>query len=258
MSDDTVISILQTNSFKSLYLQVIEKELFQLKGMRISQQAVDLYMNYLIQIPIDLARLRYAPIQSDKHEITWSNIAQDASSKVSILLATAVQPASKNLASEVGIGSKIPWIYFEFHFSPETTTSANVIHWEIVQLRKGQTFANPNVYYQLERSQIIKRGMEMLPRDQSTVFKRIFTVKLPRIFQRQKENQELYLVYQASLPATINACGIAIYKEIYQMKRKSENMFTSFKSSEKDFYSVIIKQLDWCVPEASQIYRYLY
>ncbi len=155
-----------------------------------------------------------APIVSDKHELTWSNLGQNASTVQDILLSTAVQPASQNLATEVGIGSQIKWIYFEFHFSAAQTGNANVIHWTVHQLRTGQTVANPNSYNAAEKSQIIKRGMEMLPTNVSTVFKRIFTVKIPRTMQRQRNNQDLVFSYIASSTQTINACGIAIYKSI--------------------------------------------
>ncbi len=165
-----------------------------------------------------MARFRRmaAPIQSDKHEITWSNLLQDAATaKITVPISTVVQPGNKNTATEIGVGAMIKWIYFEFHFSAAQTGNANVIHWTIEYTRGGQTIANPNTYYQSDRSQILKRGMEMLPTNVSTVFKRIFVVKIPKTAQRQRNNQEINFNYQASSTQQINACGIAIYKEIY-------------------------------------------
>ncbi len=163
-----------------------------------------------------MPRRIYAPIQSDKHEITWSNLGQDASTPgIQIDLTSVVQPANKNASNEVGIGSRITYLYFEFHFSPAQTANANVIHWTVEYERDGQTTGASNTYYQSNRSQILKRGMEMLPVNVATVFKRIFVVKIPRSAQRQRNNQKLTFNYTASSTQTVNACGIVIYKEIY-------------------------------------------
>ncbi len=159
---------------------------------------------------------RFAPMQSDKHEVTWSNLSQDAgTAPINVTLSTAVATADKNTSVEVGIGSKISSIYFEFHFSTASTGNVNVVHWEIFAFPEGLTEPPPNLYYQKNRSYIMKRGMEMLPVNVSTVFKRIFVVKIPKIYQRQKDGMKIRLKYQASSTEAINACGIAIYKEIY-------------------------------------------
>jgi len=158
---------------------------------------------------------RFRPVtHSEKHEVTWSNLAQNASSVTTINLCNPVNPATKDGPTEVLIGSQVRSVYFEFHFSAQTTTNPKVIHWCILQERVGQTTNIPSVYDAPEKSQIFKRGMEMLPADQSTVFKRIFVVKIPRFMQRQKENQDLRLEYICSSAETINACGFAIYKEL--------------------------------------------
>ncbi len=126
-----------------------------------------------------------------------------------------VKTADKDTATEVEIGSHIYGIYFEFHFSAEVTTSPKVIHWQIKMDLPGQTDVIPSLYYQNIRSQIIKRGMEMLPSDQSTVFKRIFVAAIPKKYQRATEGAAMIFEYIASSTETINACGIAIYKEFY-------------------------------------------
>ncbi len=159
-------------------------------------------------------RRRVAPYKTDKHEITWSNLGQDASSGIVILLATGVTASLKNLASEVLIGSKVTGVYIEMHFSAETITNPKVIHWFVEKLAANETSTTTTAYYQQGRNHLMKRGMEMLPKDVATVFKRIVYVRIPRGFQRMGEGENLRLKYQASSAETINACGFAIYKEV--------------------------------------------
>ncbi len=151
-------------------------------------------------------------IHTDKHEISWSNLVQDASTVDSTQLATGTDPANVNLAHEVVRGAKITSIYFEFHFSAETVTNPKVIHWTIEVAPSGMSLGAPNTYYNDSRAYVIKRGMEMLPRDVSTIFKRIFVVRIPPIYQRMKKNQDIQFRYICSSAEAINACGIAIYK----------------------------------------------
>ncbi len=156
-----------------------------------------------------------SPIKTDKHEVTWSNLAQDASSTQAITLSTSVASADKDTSTEVEVGSHIKWIYFEFHFSANVITNPKVIHWTIEVLPPSMPASTPSVYYDDSRAYIIKRGMEMLPKDTGTVFKRIFVVKIPRGYQRQTKAQVIQFRYVASSAEAINACGIVIYKEIY-------------------------------------------
>ncbi len=161
-----------------------------------------------------MARFQRPVVVTNKHEITWSNLAQNASGIQNIGITEGVASADADNPTECVVGSKVAWVYFEFHFSAQVVTNPKVIHWTIEQIREGQTSPITSLYFQNTRSQIIKRGMEMLPADQSTVFKRIFVVKIPRAMQRQKENQKINFRYICSSTETINACGFAIYKEI--------------------------------------------
>ncbi len=152
------------------------------------------------------------PVNSDKKEITWSNLNQDAgTAAINIVIILVEAISTVNAGFEAGVGAKIGSMYFEFHFSAAQTANVNVVHWKIVQVPANTTVSNPNVYYQLDRSKILKRGMEMLPVNVSTVFKRIFTIS-PRMFKRLAEGDTIQFIYQASSTQQINACGFAITK----------------------------------------------
>ncbi len=161
-------------------------------------------------------RNRFRPIvKTDKHEISWSNLAQNASSTISIVLVTGVATPLADADTEVEIGNHVKSIYFEFHFSPQVITNPKVIHWEVLLRPQGvvPASATPSLYYQNGRNLIIKRGMEMLPANTGTVFKRIFVVRIPKKAMRIAEGDSINFRYISSSAETINACGIAIYKE---------------------------------------------
>ncbi len=159
---------------------------------------------------------RKAPIVSQKHENAWSNIGQNASSAIKIVIAKATEYQNLGTATpeEVAIGSRIGVIYLEFHFSAETITNTKVIHWQVVKEPFNTNPTNPILYNQDNKRFIFKRGMEMLPKDVATVFKRIVTVKLPYKSRRMGQNDQITFQYQCSLTETINACGISIFKEV--------------------------------------------
>ncbi len=166
-------------------------------------------------MPFGRRQVALRPIKTDKHEVTWSNLAQDASTVITIVVASAVQSADKNASTEIEVGSHVKSIYFEFMFSANVVTNPKVIHWKLEYLPSGGSSAVPSSYYQPERSYTIKRGMEMLPKDLSTVYKRVFVVKIPRIYQRGKQGGQLRFRYIATSAEAINACGFLIYKEFY-------------------------------------------
>ncbi len=155
-------------------------------------------------------RRNLRPIKSEKHEQTWSNLAQDASSAITIPIADAKKDPTAS--TEIEIGDHIKWIYFEFHFAAQTTTSPKVIHWWVSKRPFSTASGSPAVYDQVDKRMILKRGMEMLPSDLATVFKRIFVVKVPRGMQRFGDTDELEFKYICSSAETINACGIAIFR----------------------------------------------
>ncbi len=157
---------------------------------------------------------RFAPLQSTKHEITWSNLAQNASAIQNITLVNGVEEGTATTGTATPVGQRVNGIYLEFHFSAETITTAKVIHWTVEAIRTGQTSPVPSLYNQSTRSQIIKRGMEMLPKSVSTVFKRIVFVRIPPKYARVSSNLDINFRYIATSAETINACGIAIYKAL--------------------------------------------
>ncbi len=157
---------------------------------------------------------RLRPIHTQKQENTWSNLSQNASTTVTITIAKGVDQADVSANNEVSIGSHVRFIYLEFHFAAETVTSAKVIHWTVRKLPFGTTATIPRTYNQKDKRFIFKRGMEMLPKDVSTVFKRIIGVRIPPKFSRIGEDDTLVLQYVCSSSETINACGISIIKSI--------------------------------------------
>ncbi len=161
--------------------------------------------------------LALRPIKTDKHEITWSNLGQNASSAVSIRTLIGVQSAAKDASDEVETGSHVKSMYFEFNVAAEGITAQKVLHWTVHVRPQNLSAAGgtPSLYYQNGRNLILKRGMEMLPKDLSTVYKRIFVVKIPRKYQRIGENDTMNFTYQATDASTINMCGFCIYKEFY-------------------------------------------
>ncbi len=162
-------------------------------------------------------RRNLRPIKSDKHEITWSNLVQDASSSVDITLVKGVQSADKDTSIECEVGSHVKSIYIEFNVAAQVITNPKVLHWQVefVPTPGTQPLKSPALYYQVDRSQILKRGMEMLPKDVGTVYKRIIVVRIPKKAERIAEAGFIMFRYIASSSEAINMCGFAIYKEYY-------------------------------------------
>ncbi len=154
--------------------------------------------------------------KTDKHEVTWSNLGQNASTQVNVVLIATVNVGDKDGPTEVAVGSHVNSIYIEVNFSAETITNTKIVHWEVIfQPPDLSAISGANTYYQNQRSYIIKRGMEMLPKSVNTIIKRIFVVPVPKKFQRMAQDFGCTFSYVASSAETINTCGFAIYKELY-------------------------------------------
>ncbi len=155
------------------------------------------------------------PVKTDKHEQTFTQLAQDSSTTQNINIYTGVDVGAKVGATDCAVGSHVRWVYCEVNFSAETLTVPKTVHWTVRIVVPGQVASTPTQFYANDRSFVLKRGMEMLPKDTGTVYKRIFVVKIPRIYQRVKQGQVLEFEYVSSSANTMNACGIFIFKEIY-------------------------------------------
>ncbi len=156
--------------------------------------------------------LSLRPVHSEKKEITWSQLSQNAGSEVAITLLVSVPPGDVNIANEVPTGATVKGFYIEFQFSAETITNTKIIHWSVVKEPFDSAIANPNVYNDKTKRFVFKRGMEMLPKSVNTVIKRIIFVPMPPKFRRMGEGDRVAFKYIASSSETINACGFAIYK----------------------------------------------
>ncbi len=155
-------------------------------------------------------------IKADKHEITFTNLAADfGTGTIVIPISLGVASANKDSSVEVEVGSHIKSIYIEMNIAAETITNPKVLHWAVQGGSEGSTLENPTLYYQSNRSNILKRGMEMLPKDVATVYKRIFVVRVPRKLQRQQMDGFISLLFRASSTESLNVCGFVIYKEYY-------------------------------------------
>ncbi len=159
-------------------------------------------------------RRKFAPLQSNKHEVTFSHLAQDSSTTQTVALATGTDSADKDNSTEVGIGSHIRWIFCELNFSAETITVVKTVHWCFRFVPAGQTPSGASQLFGTDRAFVMKRGMEMLPKDVNTVFKRVFVLKIPKRYQRITDAGQIQFTYIASSANTMNACGIFVYKEL--------------------------------------------
>ncbi len=154
--------------------------------------------------------LRLRPVTSEKHEITWSDLAINASGvKIKDLVIGTKTPT---IVGQVRTGASIGAIYLEVNFSAETVTNPKVIHWHVSKAPFGTTINVPSLYDQTDKRFIFKRGMEMLPSDQGTVYKRVFVVRIPPRFKRMGDGDKIRFTYIATSAETVNVCGFAIYK----------------------------------------------
>ncbi len=152
-------------------------------------------------------------IKTDKHEVTWSHLQQDSSAIQNVVIVTGVAPSGKNTATECVTGNHVQNIYFEFNVSPDTVTVPAIVHWRIAMRRTGQTLSSPALYYQDDRAQTMKRGMEMLGQSKGIEIKRIISLAIPRVYQRVREDSDIVFSYISSSSQVMNLCGFAIYKE---------------------------------------------
>ncbi len=159
-------------------------------------------------------RNRGPPPNIEKHELSFTSLALDNSSDISFTLAQAVDASSKNLQNEVLVGSRITRVYMELNVGAETLTNPKVFHWLIFKSPFGTTIPAPSLYNQTSKRFIIQRGMEMLPKSNAVVYKRILSIKIPKRYQRMGDNDFLIFKHISTSAESINVCAFFIYKEI--------------------------------------------
>ncbi len=143
--------------------------------------------------------------------MTFSLLATDASTAQGITIVSAVD--SPTAGGEVEIGDTVKSIFCEINIAAETITNPKILHWQIVkQPNSAISFPSPALYDQTTKKFVIKRGMEMLPKSVSTVTKRIFVVRIPRIYQRQGDLDKIIFRFIVSSNETVNVCGFFIFR----------------------------------------------
>ncbi len=159
------------------------------------------------------------PVKTEKHEITWSNLGENASTVKSVTLITSVA-GEPGTAIQVETGSKVRSIYIEFNLNGvDNSGTVQVFHWMIYKSPAGSFgVVDPTTYDSASKRFIFKRGMEMLPEiplgSGGTVqTKRIFVLRIPPRFNRFGESDNLILSYKSTSSSGINFCGIGIFKE---------------------------------------------
>ncbi len=162
------------------------------------------------------------PINSQKHENTFSFLGQNASAVQTVTIISGVERGGIATATpeEVQIGAKISSVYIEFNLNGvDNSTTAQIFHWMILKNPNNQIGSpDPALYNKDFKSKILKRGMEMLPQNPIgsggvVQTKRIFVVKIPRGLSRFGQNDRLEFIYKSTSASAINICGITIFKE---------------------------------------------
>ncbi len=154
--------------------------------------------------------LSLRPVKSEKVEITSSNLGLNNATDLSVNLAEGTKDPVG--IDDVDIGSTIKSIFFELNIAADTITSAKVVHWAIRKLPFGTAIGNPSVYDGSAKRFTLHRGMEMLPKDVSTVFKRVFVVRIPPRLRRIGDGDKLVITFRTSSSETVNICFFAIYR----------------------------------------------
>ena len=161
--------------------------------------------------------LALRPVISEKHEQTWSLIGQNfgtTPADIELVEAVAASAVGQATPEEVVNGSVVKSIYIEFNVSAEAITNTNIVHWKVIKVPAAVTGISPaNTYNQTDKKFILKRGMEMLPKDVNTIIKRIFVLRIPPRLRRFGIGDKLRLLLETSASQTSNFCGIAIFKE---------------------------------------------
>ncbi len=159
--------------------------------------------------------LALRPVHSEKKENTLSSLATDfGSATIQLDILEAVQDPTG--IAEIEIGTTVRYIFFELNIAAETITNPKILHWAVVKEPFGtaQPVA-PTTVDGIAKRFILKRGMEMLPKDVSTVFKRIFVVRIPPRLRRMGDSDKLVINFRATSTESINVCLITIARVFF-------------------------------------------
>ena len=157
------------------------------------------------------------PVVSLKHEITWSNLGENASTVKTVDLIHAQESPLTGI--EIDIGSIVKWIYIETNLNGvDNSGTVQVFHWYIAKQPSTLVLSDPTTYQSDTKKFILKRGMEMLPEiplgSGGTVqTKRVFVVKIPPRLRRFDDGDKLVLKYKSTSTSGVNYCGIGVFKE---------------------------------------------
>ncbi len=158
------------------------------------------------------------PVHSEKHEIAWTFLAQNASGIQTVDLIHAKDGGTD--ADHVDVGATVKGLYIEFNLNGVDNSGASqVFHWYVWKnVGSLSTVISPATYNNVLKRFILKRGMEMLPEvpldSGGTVqTKRIFYVALPPRIRRMADEDKIQLIYVATSASGINFCGFTVYKE---------------------------------------------
>ncbi len=154
-------------------------------------------------------------IDSQKHEVRYSNLVQAAGVVRFVTIATSVAIEDFALDTDVKIGSVLKAIIFENNWNFEGNVTG-VLDWAIFKSKAGQaidsTNWNPAVPNKPTRSQVFLSGMEMPAGiNNSASVKRVGAILIPKGKQRMAEGDAWTLAYFAS--QIVDACGKFIFKE---------------------------------------------
>ncbi len=155
-------------------------------------------------------------IDSEKHEVRYSNLLESGGTLRSVVIATAKNSEDITLDTDVKTGSLIKAIFFENNWNVEGNVTT-VVDWSIVKSKSGQALSgfNPSIPNQIQRSQTFLWGMEMPAGiNNSASIKRTGTLLIPKGKQRMSEGDAWLLTYFTSAGADASdSCGHFIYKE---------------------------------------------
>ncbi len=156
-------------------------------------------------------------IDSDKHEVRYSNLLEAGSAVRQVTIAKGVNVEDITLDTDVKTGSIIKAIFFELNWNVEGNITT-VIDWVLVKGKTGQSGTadfDPAVPNQPNRSQVFLWGMEMPAGiNNSSAVKRIGTLLIPKGKQRMSEGDFWVLLYRFAASGNIaDSCGHFIYKE---------------------------------------------